>query len=134
MTDQDRYNAQDHHQLGKKMAVRHWGEERIRKAEEEFRGHDNAFWDFATEAWSLFARSTLTPRERSLCMVCILTCLDEPEELGIHIRAALANGATSAEVKEAILQCCLYAGMPKGRKAFRSAEKTLAELEQKPSD
>lgn len=131
MVQKDRYNNEDHHTLGREMGERQWGIEGMKKRETEFRGYDDAFWDFATEAWALFDRPVLTPRERSLCMVCIMTCLDEPEELDSHIRAARANGATPIEIKEAILQCCLYAGLPKGRGAFKVAMQTLTEFERK---
>jgi len=131
MSDKDHPEATDYNPTGYKVAVKHWGAARMKEVEEEFRGYDDAFWKYATEAWALFDRPALTIRERSLCMVAVQTCLGEPGELSSHIKAARANGATPEEIKEVIVQCCLYAGMPKGRAAFKAAITTMAELDKK---
>ena len=61
---------------------------------------------------NLYARDTLTQRERELCAVAALCVLNRENELKRHIIAAIRAGATKAEVAEVILQMSTYGGMP----------------------
>lgn len=61
---------------------------------------------------NLYARDTLTQRERELCAVAALCVLDRTNELKSHIIAAIRVGATKAEIAEVILQMSTYGGMP----------------------
>ena len=61
---------------------------------------------------NLYARDTLTQRERELCAVAALCVLNRANELKSHIIAAVRAGATKAEVAEVILQMSTYGGMP----------------------
>ena len=61
---------------------------------------------------NLYARDTLTQRERELCAVAALCVLNRANELKSHIIAAIRAGATKAEVAEVILQMSTYGGMP----------------------
>jgi alkylhydroperoxidase/carboxymuconolactone decarboxylase family protein YurZ len=44
-----------------------------------------------------------------------------------HIRAARNNGCTKAEIRNAFLQCAVYAGVPVMRDAVRVAQEVFAE-------
>ena len=44
-----------------------------------------------------------------------------------HIRAARNNGCTKAEIREVLLQCAVYAGVPVMRDAVRVAQAVFAE-------
>ena len=57
-------------------------------------------WPWA-EIWT---RPGLDRRTRSLITLAALMCLGHFEELGMHVRAALHNGATPDDVKEVLLQ------------------------------
>ena len=61
---------------------------------------------------NLYARDTLTQRERELCAVAALCVLNRANELKSHIIAAIRAVATKAEVAEVILQMSTYGGMP----------------------
>jgi len=61
---------------------------------------------------NLYARDTLTQRERELCAVAALCVLNRANELKSHIIAAIRAGATKAEVAEVIVQMSTYGGMP----------------------
>ena len=61
---------------------------------------------------NLYARDTLTQRERELCAVAALCVLNRSKELKSHIIAAVRAGATKREVAEVILQMSTYGGMP----------------------
>ncbi|MCJ7684999.1 MAG: carboxymuconolactone decarboxylase family protein [Desulfobacteraceae bacterium] len=61
---------------------------------------------------NLYARDTLTQRERELCAVAALCVLNRANELKSHIIAAIRAGASKAEVAEVIVQMSTYGGMP----------------------
>jgi len=61
---------------------------------------------------NLYARDTLTQRERELCAVAALCVLNRANELKSHIIAAVRAGATKEDVAEVILQMSTYGGMP----------------------
>lgn len=89
------------------------------------------FQDFITRtAWGdVWSRPGLDRRTRSLLTVAVLTALRAEHELGMHVRAALRNGATREEIAEALLHATLYAGVPAGNAAFAIAQQALAELD-----
>ena len=60
----------------------------------------------------VWARETLSRRDRSLITVAALTVLYRPNELRIHIGQALDNGLTREEISEAILHLAIYGGFP----------------------
>ena len=78
------------------------------------------------EVWG---RPGLPRKVRSLLNLAMLTALDRPEELRLHLRGALRNGATREEVCEVLLQAAIYCGIPAANAAFREARQVLAEIE-----
>ncbi len=76
------------------------------------------------EIWS---RPGLSLRERSLLNLAMLTALNRPHELRIHIRGALTNGVTETEMREVFLQTIAYCGFPAAIDSFRVASEVLAE-------
>ena len=51
------------------------------------------------------------------------------EELAMHVRAALTNGLSRDEIKELLLQCAIYCGVPDANTAFRIAQQVFADLD-----
>jgi len=79
-------------------------------------------------AWgSVWSRDGLERKTRSLLNLAILTALNRPEELAIHIRGALRNGATEVEIREVLLHTTVYCGIPAAADGFRVASRVLAE-------
>jgi 4-carboxymuconolactone decarboxylase len=79
-------------------------------------------------AWGdIWARPGLDRRARSLITLTALTALGQPEELAMHVRAAKRNGLTDDEIKETLLQCAVYCGVPAANAAFRVANEALRE-------
>jgi len=76
---------------------------------------------------AVWARPGLDRRTRSLLNLAMLTALDRPHELRIHLRGALTNGVSAAEIQEVLLQAAIYCGVPAAMDAFRVAEEVLAE-------
>jgi 4-carboxymuconolactone decarboxylase len=77
-------------------------------------------------AWGdIWARPGLDRRARSLITLTALTALGHHEELAMHVRAAKRNGLTDDEIKETLLQCAVYCGVPAANAAFRIADEVL---------
>lgn len=85
------------------------------------------FQDFITRyAWGeIWSRPGLTRAERSIVTLSVLAALQHEEELAMHLRAALRNGLTEAQIQEVLLQVGLYAGVPVANRAFAVAKRTL---------
>jgi len=79
-------------------------------------------------AWGeIWSRPGLPRQTRSLLTVVMLVALDREEELRMHLRAALKNGVTREEIREALLQAAVYCGVPAANSAFRVAQEVAAE-------
>ena len=59
-------------------------------------------------------------------MAC-LTVLSRPDELKLHIRAALNVGCTPAEIAEVIFQTIVYGGVPAANQALKVLKAVLIE-------
>ncbi len=77
-------------------------------------------------AWG---RSALTRRDRSLLNLVMLGTLNRSAEFKLHLRGAIKNGCTREEIKDALIQLMVYAGVPAGVEAFRNAREVLAEID-----
>jgi 4-carboxymuconolactone decarboxylase len=87
------------------------------------------FQDFITRyAWGeLWARQGLSRPQRSMVTLALLAGLGRHEELAMHVRAAIRNGVTAAEIREVLLHVAVYAGVPAANSAFVIADKTIKE-------
>ena len=85
--------------------------------------------DFVNQhAWgSVWTRDGLPLKTRSLITLAALTALKCPQELKGHIRGALNNGCTMEEIRETLLHCAVYAGVPAAIDAFRAAQEVIEE-------
>ena len=61
---------------------------------------------------SIWSRSQLSRRERSLMTLSILAALNRPHEIALHVSGALNNGLSSEEIEEVFLHVAPYAGIP----------------------
>jgi len=89
------------------------------------------FQELITEyAWgSVWTRPGLDRRTRSLLTITALVARGHHDELALHIRGALRNGVSVAEIEETLLHCAVYCGVPAANTAFRVAQDTLDQLE-----
>lgn len=83
--------------------------------------------EFVNEhAWGgVWNREGLDRKTRSLITLAALTALKCPQELKGHVRGALNNGCTVEEIREALLHCAVYAGVPAAIDAFRAAQEII---------
>ncbi|GMA96023.1 hypothetical protein GCM10025881_28470 [Pseudolysinimonas kribbensis] len=70
----------------------------------------------------------LEPKTRSMLNLAMLTALNRSHELGVHVRGALNNGVTEAEIQQVLLQTAVYVGVPAALESFRVAEKVIKEF------
>mgnify|MGYP001413824953 CR=1 FL=1 len=87
------------------------------------------FQEMVTEwCWgSVWTRDGLDRKTRSLLNLAMLTALNRPNELKLHVRGALANGVTRAEIQEVLLHATVYCGIPAGLDAFKVADAILTD-------
>jgi 4-carboxymuconolactone decarboxylase len=78
------------------------------------------------EVWG---RELLPLKLRSMLTVAMLAALGREAELKVHVRGALANGATKDEIREILLHAAIYCGIPAAVSGFRAAREVFAELE-----
>lgn len=77
-------------------------------------------------AWGgVWTREGLDRKTRSLITLSALTALKCPHELKGHVRGALNNGCTVEEIRETLLHCAVYAGVPAAVDAFRAAQEVV---------
>jgi len=75
----------------------------------------------------VWGRPGLERKQRSLLNLAMIGVLNRPHELKAHIRGALTNGVTPAEICEVFLQVMIYAGVPAAVDSFRMADEVFAE-------
>src|SRR3546814_3882492 len=76
----------------------------------------------------IWNRPGLDRKTRSLLNLAMLTALNRPQELRLHIKGGLNNGLSKEEIREALLQAAVYCGVPAAVDSFRSAKDVFKEL------
>jgi 4-carboxymuconolactone decarboxylase len=74
----------------------------------------------------IWARPGLDRKTRSLLCIVMMIALNRNTELRLHIEGAINNGATAAEIEEAVLQSIIYCDLPAGLEGMRAAEDVLS--------
>jgi 4-carboxymuconolactone decarboxylase len=89
------------------------------------------FQDLITRyAWGeIWNRPGLPRHTRSLLTLALMITLNRGDEFKMHVRAAFNNGVTRDEIKEVILHCAIYAGVPAANVAFHLAEEAFAAMD-----
>jgi 4-carboxymuconolactone decarboxylase len=78
----------------------------------------------------VWTRPGLALRDRSLINIAMISALNRPHELKLHVKAALGNGVTRDEIREVLLQVAVYCGVPAGIDSVRIAREAFSELDQ----
>ena len=76
----------------------------------------------------IWGRPGLDRRTRSIINLAMISALNRPHELRIHVKGALNNGLTKDEIREVLLQVAIYCGVPAGVDSFRAAQEVFKEL------
>jgi len=89
------------------------------------------FQDLITRyAWGeIWTRPGLPRHTRSLITLALMIAVNRGDEFRMHVRAAFNNGVTRDEIKEVLLQCAIYCGVPASNAAFHMAQEVFAEMD-----
>jgi 4-carboxymuconolactone decarboxylase len=83
-------------------------------------------------AWGeIWTRPGLPRHTRSLLTIAMMVALNKPDEFKLHVRAAFNNGVTRDDIREVLLQCAIYCGVPAANSAFHWAEEAFAQMDSK---
>jgi 4-carboxymuconolactone decarboxylase len=117
------------HERGMKVRREVLGDEHVDRAIDRTTEHTADFQDFITRyAWGeIWSRPGLDRRTRSCITITALIALGRFDELEIHIRAAQRNGVANEEIKEVLLHCAVYCGVPAANSAFAVFQRVLDE-------
>jgi len=74
-----------------------------------------------------WARPGLEKKTRSMLNLAMLTALNRPHELRIHLKGALNNGVTKEEIREIFIHAAVYCGAPAAMDSFRIAKEVFNE-------
>ena len=120
----------DRYADGMKIRRKVLGDAHVDAAEARKSEFDAAFQALITEgAWgSVWARDTISLRERSMLTIALLAACGNFDELAMHVRATANTGATPDDVIEALLHVAVYAGVPRANRAIGVARETYREM------
>jgi 4-carboxymuconolactone decarboxylase len=123
MTDDDRLARGD--ELRRAVL----GDEYVERSRERATEFTAPLQELVTEyCWgTVWSRPGLELKTRSLLNLAMLTALNRPHELRVHVRGALNNGCTPDEIRETLLQAAVYCGLPAALDAFRTAAAELGD-------
>ena len=119
-------------ETGMKLRRSVLGDAHVDRAEARKTELDSEFQDLITRyAWGeIWSRPGLPKHTRSLLTIGLMVALNRSEELRLHLRAAANNGVTAEEIREVLLQCAVYCGVPAANAAFHTAKEILNEESQ----
>lgn len=108
------------HEEGMRIRREVLGDEHVDRAAADATDLTREFQEFITHyAWGeIWARPGLDRRMRSAITLTALVARGQFDELALHIRAARRNGLSDDEIKEVLLQCAVYCGVPAANSAF----------------
>ncbi len=89
------------------------------------------FQNLVTEyCWgAVWGREELPKKTRSMLNLAMISTLNRPHELKMHVKGAIRNGVSREEIREVFLQVAIYAGVPAAVDSFRIAREAFAELD-----
>jgi 4-carboxymuconolactone decarboxylase len=124
----------DRHSKGMEVRRAVLGSAHVDRAEAKRNDFNGEFQDLITRhAWGeIWTRPGLSRHTRSLLTIGLMVALNRSDEFKLHVRAAFNNGVTRDEIKEVLLQCAIYAGIPAANSAFHMAEEVFAQLDGAP--
>ena len=117
----------------KGMAVRRevLGAEHVDKSMATATDFNRTMQEFVTEyCWgAVWTRPGLPRKTRSMLNLAMLTALNRPHEIKLHVNGALNNGISREEIAEIFLQAGVYCGVPAAIDAFRTAKEVFDEID-----
>jgi 4-carboxymuconolactone decarboxylase len=83
----------------------------------------------STYCWGeIWGRPGLDRKTRSMLNLAMISALNRPHEIKAHVKGAINNGLTKADIQEVFLQVAIYCGVPAAVDSFRLAREVFAEM------
>jgi 4-carboxymuconolactone decarboxylase len=123
--------GQDRFEKGLALRKQVLGAEYVEKSMASADDFSRPMQELSTEyCWGyVWTRPGLELRERSLVNLAMISALNRPHELKLHVKAALTNGLTREQIREVLLQVAVYCGVPAGIDSTRIAREAFAEVD-----
>jgi 4-carboxymuconolactone decarboxylase len=124
MDEQERYEE------GMRMRRSVLGNEHVDRAEALKNSLDEDFQSLITRyAWGeIWTRPGLPQHTRSLLTIGLMVALNRGDELRMHLRAAARSGVPPEDIREVLMHCAIYCGVPAANAAFHAAREEFKEL------
>ena len=105
------------------------GTDHVRKSLDSSTDFSAPIQKFVTElCWGqIWSRPGLDRRTRSIINLSMLSALNLPNEVRLHVRGALNNGLSQEEIMEILLQVAVYCGVPATLESTKVVVEVLAE-------
>ncbi len=105
------------------------GREYVDKSFAEADEFSKPIQELSTEyCWGeIWTKPDLPRKTRSLINIGMISALNRPHELKLHVRAALRNGCSKEEIRAVLMQVAIYCGIPAGIDGFRIAKEVIKE-------
>jgi len=75
----------------------------------------------------IWTQPELPRKTRSLINIAMISALNRPHELKLHVRGALRNGCSKEEIRAVLMQVAIYCGVPAAIDGLRVAREVLKE-------
>ena len=126
-------DEKDRAEAGMQLRRRVLGDAHVDRAQAATTDLDAEFQDLITRyAWGeIWTRPGLPRHTRSLLTIGLMVALNRGEELRMHLQAAANNGVSSDEIREVLMHCAIYCGVPAANAAFHAAKEILSDGEEK---
>jgi 4-carboxymuconolactone decarboxylase len=129
-------NSQEIYDRG--LAIRRsvLGDEYVQRSLDNATDFSRPLQELVTEyCWgAVWGREQLPKRLRSMLNLAMISALNRPHELKLHVRGALRNGVTREEISEILLQVAIYCGVPAAIDSLRLANEAFDALDKEASD
>ena len=125
-------DEQERHDKGMTVRRAVLGDAHVDRTQARKDAFNTEFQELITRyAWGeIWTRPGLPRHTRSLLTIALMVALNRSEEFRLHLRAAFNNGVTSDQIKEVLLHCAIYCGVPAANSAFHMAEEVFAQMGQ----
>jgi 4-carboxymuconolactone decarboxylase len=125
VSDRERLEA------GLKMRREVLGDDYVNRSMQQADEFMRPFQELVSEyCWgAVWTRPGLPRKTRSLLNIAMLTALNRPHEVKLHLKGALNNGCSRDEIREVLLQAAVYCGVPAALDSFRIAREVFKEAD-----
>jgi 4-carboxymuconolactone decarboxylase len=127
----DNQMSNEKYEKGLKIRTQVLGEAYVNRSIENADDFNRPLQEMVTEyCWGhVWGREGLSLKERSMINLAMISALNRPHELKLHVRGALRNGLSREQIREILLQVGIYCGVPAAVDSFRLAREAFAEAD-----